>query len=123
VSAARLVGLRQILVCLAASALAGCTIIPGNQSYSNRDESDVRCAGAAGRRAGPANVKIKPITAELIIDMFKARGRPSATAPAFSQGGDGGTIPRYGDQPEDRCPSTGSGRVTSFRSSSGITPS
>jgi hypothetical protein len=42
VCTARPTGLRQLLVCLAASLLAGCTIIPGNQSYSNREESDVR---------------------------------------------------------------------------------
>ena len=69
-------GIRQILVCLAASALAGCTIIPGNQSYYNRDESDVRLPVQQGDVLAPANIRIKQITAELIIDMFKAARPP-----------------------------------------------
>jgi polysaccharide export outer membrane protein len=68
--------LRHLLVCLAAGALAGCSIVPGNQSYSNREESDVRLPVQQGDVLAPANVKIKPITAELIIDMFKVARPP-----------------------------------------------
>lgn len=68
--------LRPMLLCLAASALAGCSIIPGNQSYSNRDESDVRLPVQEGETLAPANLKIRPITAELIIEMFKAARPP-----------------------------------------------
>jgi len=67
---------RQILVCLAVGTLAGCTIIPGNHAYSHRDESDVRLPIQQGDTLAPANVKIKPITAELIIDLFKAARPP-----------------------------------------------
>ncbi len=67
---------RRILVCLAAGTLAGCMIIPGNQAYSHRDESDVRLPIQQGDTLAPANVKIKPITAELIIDLFKAARPP-----------------------------------------------
>jgi hypothetical protein len=64
--------IRRCLLALVASTLAGCSIVPGNQSYSNREESDVRLPVQQGDVLAPANVKIKPITAELIIDMFKA---------------------------------------------------
>ncbi|MBK7956415.1 MAG: polysaccharide biosynthesis/export family protein [Candidatus Accumulibacter sp.] len=93
-------GIRQILVCLAASALAGCTIIPGNQSYYNRDESDVRLPVQQGDVLAPANIRIKQITAELIIDMFKA-----ARPPIGDGTGPGARVasrdnPRFtGDQP------------------------
>lgn len=71
------VGLRRLLLCLlAASTLAGCTIIPGNQSYSHREESDVRLPVQQGDQLVPANLKIRPISAELIIDLFKAARPP-----------------------------------------------
>jgi polysaccharide export outer membrane protein len=69
-------GIRHLLVCVAASLLAGCTLIPGNQSYSNREESDVRLPVQQGDSLAPANVKIRPITAELIIDMFQGARPP-----------------------------------------------
>jgi len=69
-------GIRCLLMCLAVSVVAGCTIIPGNQSYSNRDESDVRLPVQQGDLLAPVNIKIKPITAELIIDMFQAARPP-----------------------------------------------
>jgi polysaccharide export outer membrane protein len=75
-SFARTDGIRRWLVCVAASLLAGCTLIPGNQSYSNREESDVRLPVQQGELLAPANIKIKPITAELIIDMFQAARPP-----------------------------------------------
>ncbi|MEF8698564.1 MAG: polysaccharide biosynthesis/export family protein [Candidatus Accumulibacter sp. UW26] len=99
VCTARPTGLRQLLACLAASLLAGCTIIPGNQSYSNREESDVRLPVQQGDQLVPANVKIKSITAELIIDMFKSARPPTGdgTSSARAAGKDS---PRYsGDNP------------------------
>jgi polysaccharide export outer membrane protein len=66
----------RFLLALIASMLAGCSIVPGNQSYSNREESDVRLPVQQGDVLAPANVKIKPITAELIIDMFKVARPP-----------------------------------------------
>jgi len=68
--------IRRFLLALIASTLAGCSIVPGNQSYSNREESDVRLPVQQGDVLAPANVKIKPITAELIIDMFKGARPP-----------------------------------------------
>lgn len=68
--------IRRFLLGLVASTLAGCSIVPGNQSYSNREESDVRLPVQQGDVLAPANVKIKPITAELIIDLFKAARPP-----------------------------------------------
>jgi len=75
-SFARHDGSRRLLVCVAASLVAGCTIIPGNQNYGNREESDVRLPVQQGDLLAPANIKIKPITAELIIDMFKVARPP-----------------------------------------------
>lgn len=68
--------LRQVLLCLAASVLAGCTIIPGNESYSHRDESDVRLPVQDGETLAPTNLKVRPITADLIIEMFQAARPP-----------------------------------------------
>ncbi|MEF8718799.1 MAG: polysaccharide export protein [Candidatus Accumulibacter necessarius] len=75
-SFARHDGSRRLLVCVAASLLAGCTLIPGNQNYGNREESDVRLPVQQGDLLAPANIKIRPITAELIIDMFQAARPP-----------------------------------------------
>ncbi len=67
---------RRIVACLAAGALAGCSIVPGNQAYSEREESAVRLPVQQGDALAPAHVRIKPITAELIIDMFKTARPP-----------------------------------------------
>ncbi len=92
-------GIRQFLVCLAASTLAGCTIIPGNQPYSQREESDVRLPVQQGDALAPANVKIKQITAELIIDMFKAARPPIGDGTSSAQAATKNN-PRFsGDQP------------------------
>jgi len=62
-----------MLGCLAATALSGCAqLSPGNPSYSAREQSEVRVPVQKGGEVVPENVKVKPITAELIIDMFKA---------------------------------------------------
>ncbi len=69
-------GFRHALLLLVACVLAGCMIVPGNQGYAFRDESDVRLPVQQGDVLAPSNVKIKPITAELIIDLFKAARPP-----------------------------------------------
>lgn len=62
-----------ILGCLAATTLSGCAYLsPGNPSYSAREQSEVKVPVQKGGEVVPENVKVKPITAELIIDMFKA---------------------------------------------------
>ena len=103
--------IRRFLLALIASTLAGCSIVPGNQSYSNREESDVRLPVQQGDVLAPANVKIKPITAELIIDMFKVArppvgdGTSSARAATQSSPRPGGTdvkpVPEYRLGPGD----------------------
>lgn len=62
-----------IFGCLAATTLSGCAYLsPGNPSYSAREQSEVKVPVQKGGEVVPENVKVKPITAELIIDMFKA---------------------------------------------------
>jgi len=68
--------LRLLLACLVASSLSACAIVPGNQSYSVQDQSDTKIPVQKGAEVVPENIKVKPITAELIIEMFKA-ARPS----------------------------------------------
>ncbi|MCM8594282.1 polysaccharide biosynthesis/export family protein [Accumulibacter sp.] len=90
---------RSLLLGLVAGALAGCTIIPGNQNYWNREESDVRLPVQQADELVPANVRIRPITAELIIDLFKAARPPvgDGTSSAKAAGRDN---PRFvGDNP------------------------
>ena len=68
--------LRLLLASLVVSTLSACAISPGNTSYSGREQSDVKIPVQKGEELTPENVKIRPITAELIIDMFNA-ARPS----------------------------------------------
>lgn len=68
--------LRPFLACLLAGSLSACALVPGNWSYTPRDQSEVKIPVQKGEELAPENVKIKPITAELIIDMYKV-ARPS----------------------------------------------
>ncbi len=68
--------IRHLLIGIAVSVLAGCSIVPGNQSYSDREESAVMLPVQQGDALLPAKLKIKPITAELIVDMFNAARPP-----------------------------------------------
>ena len=68
--------LRLLLACLVVSTLSACAISPGNTSFSGREQSDVKLPVQKGEEIVPENVKVKPITAELIIEMFNA-ARPS----------------------------------------------
>lgn len=54
------------------SGLAGCAIIPGSNTYTMREQSSVMLPVKQGSEQVPANVKVKPITAELIIEQDKA---------------------------------------------------
>jgi hypothetical protein len=89
---------RRVLLCLALGTLTGCTIIPGNQSYTNRDESDVRLPVQQGDQLQPANVRIKPITAELIIDMFKSARPPTGDGTSSAQTATARTTRATGEQ-------------------------
>jgi len=85
--------IRHLLTALAVSALAGCSLVPGNQSYSDRDESAVMLPVQQGDALVPAHIQIKPITAELIVDMFKAARPPI---------GDGTSVARKATENEPR---------------------
>lgn len=64
---------RSAVVVLAAAAIGGCTLVPGTTGSFMRDESSVALPVTEGTETVPANVKVKPITAELIIDQFQAK--------------------------------------------------
>jgi len=71
-----------LLAALCAS-LGACSIVPGDRAYGLRDEqSSVRLPvkSADASEPMPANVAIKPITAELIIEQLKAAAPPSPKA-------------------------------------------
>ena len=67
---------RLILGALLALLLSACAIVPGNTSYTVRDQSEVQIPVQKGAEAVPENVKVKPISAELIIEMYKT-ARPT----------------------------------------------
>lgn len=98
--------IRRLLIGLAVSALAGCALVPGNQSYSDRDESAVMLPVQQGDVLAPANVKIKPITAQLIIDMFKTARPPI---------GDGTRAARVAGKDEPRPGAGEAGRIPEYR--------
>jgi len=74
----------RLLLALVCASLGACAVVPGDKAYGLRDQQSsvklpVRQPEAA--EPVPANVNIKPITAELIIEQMKlaAAERPSAT--------------------------------------------
>jgi polysaccharide biosynthesis/export protein len=75
---------RGVLVAGLASLLGACAVVPGDRAYSMREQSAIKLPvkqdGAA--EAVPENVKIQPITAELIIEQFKNAQPPRANLSA-----------------------------------------
>lgn len=74
----------SLLLAVVCASLGACAVVPGDKAYGLRDQQSsvklpVRHAEAA--EPVPANVNIKPITAELIIEQMKlaAAERPTAT--------------------------------------------
>lgn len=67
------------------SGLAGCAIIPGSNTYTMREQSSVTLPVKQGSEQVPANVKVKPITAELIIEQDKALKARSVTGKEAQQ--------------------------------------
>jgi polysaccharide export outer membrane protein len=67
-----------ILAILAGATLSGCALSPGTH-YGDREQSEVKIPIQQGQDAVPANVQVQQITAELIIDMFKAARQPRTT--------------------------------------------
>ncbi len=74
---------RFILVTTLMSGMAACSIVPGTQAYGMRDQSATKLPVKQNNEMVPANVKVKPITAELIIEQEKAL-RAASTATASS---------------------------------------
>ena len=59
--------------------LSACALIPGipgNKPYTAREQSEVRMPVQKDGEAVPENVKVRPITAELIVEMYKT-ARPT----------------------------------------------
>jgi polysaccharide biosynthesis/export protein len=75
---------RGVLVAGLASLLGACAVVPGDRAYSMREQSAIKLPvkqdGAA--EAVPENVKIQPITADLIIEQFKNAQPPRANLSA-----------------------------------------
>lgn len=67
---------RLMLVSLLIGSLSACALSPGNRSYSPGEQSEVKIPVQKGEDIVPENIKVRQITAELIIDMFKA-ARPN----------------------------------------------
>lgn len=63
---------RLLSLAVVLGALAGCAIIPGTETYNMREQSSVPLPVKQGDEVVPGNVKVKAITAELIIEMDKA---------------------------------------------------
>lgn len=64
--------------------LAGCAVVPGTNTYSMREQSSVMLPVKQADEVVPANVKVKPINAELIIEQekaLKAAGPSAASKP------------------------------------------
>lgn len=68
------------------SGIAGCAIIPGTQTYDMREESAVTLPVKQADEVVPANVKVKPINAELIIEQEKALKASSLKVAQANQG-------------------------------------
>ena len=64
---------RTAVIAFAAAAIGGCTLIPGTSGSLMREESSVPLPVTEGTDTVPANVKLKPITAELIIEQHQAK--------------------------------------------------
>ncbi|WP_245754627.1 polysaccharide biosynthesis/export family protein [Candidatus Accumulibacter aalborgensis] len=79
--------LRLLLACIVAvSLLSACALVPGNAPFTVRDQSEVKMPVHTGEELAPANVKVKPITAELIIDMYKVARPTRAVGSSDSSG-------------------------------------
>jgi hypothetical protein len=113
---------RNAVIALAAAAIGGCTLVPGTTGSLMREESSVPLPVTEGSDTVPANVKLQPITAQLIIDHHQARES------RFRSGNAGGqTATRAGATTTRRSPAsttrtTSSAPATSSTSSSGTTP-
>ncbi|WP_079437537.1 polysaccharide export protein [Zoogloea sp. LCSB751] len=86
---------RGLLVAGIVSVLgAGCAVVPGDRAYSMREQSAIKLPVKQPDAAEPVpdNVKIKPITAELIIEQFRNAQPPKAAASQSALAGEGRRI-------------------------------
>jgi polysaccharide export outer membrane protein len=61
--------------------ISGCAVIPGTQTYGMREYSSIPLPSKTAGEAVPETVKVKAITADLIIELDKARNvRPATNA-------------------------------------------
>jgi polysaccharide export outer membrane protein len=69
---------------IASLALSSCAMVPGTSATAMREQSSVQLPVRQNDEVIPANVAVKPITAELIIEQQKARQLqlPAAAKPA-----------------------------------------
>lgn len=87
---------RNAVIALAAAAIGGCTLVPGTTGSLMREESSVPLPVTEGSDTVPANVKLQPITAQLIIDHHQARES------RFRSGNAGGQTATRGGRDDDR---------------------
>lgn len=73
---------------------AGCAVVPGDRAYSMREQSAIKLPVKQPDAAEPVpdNVKIKPITAELIIEQFRNAQPPKPAASQSALAGEGRRI-------------------------------
>lgn len=86
------VATRLTLVLALTATVGACAIVPGEQTYGMRSESSVKLPVSSGDEMVPANVKVEPITAELIIEQDRAL-KAAATQPGASTKRKGPAIP------------------------------
>lgn len=85
---------RATLAALLLGSVAACAVSPGNQTYNMREQSAVKLPVKKDGEVAPANVKVVPITAELIIEQERAK---NVAAPADSNGKKDLTYPALSD--------------------------
>ena len=101
----------RLLLAIVCASLGACAVVPGDKAYGLRDQqSSVKLPVRKGEAAEPvpANVNIKPITAELIIEQMKLAAAERPTATNANLGGRGGkaagpnaSVPDYKVGPGD----------------------
>jgi len=76
---------RNLVVATLFTALSGCALMPGTQTYGMREQSSVTLPINQAGEVVPAHVKVKAITAELIIEQNKASASAAASKTAGSR--------------------------------------
>lgn len=74
------------MAALALQALTGCAIIPGTHTYDMREQSSVPLPAKLETEVAPAHVKVKPITAELILEQERQAKRRNETGGKVGEG-------------------------------------